>query len=271
MNLTDLRALYDREQRLDIVWSDAERTELPHLVRHVTHDGTRGFVLYSNLNEENADQAISTQLDYFRGRNIPFEWKAFSHDQPADLRDRLAHYGVVTDEEEAVMVLDLAANPAILNAAPNGDVRRIEDPQDLTLLVAIEEAIWARSFAILGERLRTNMLIAPEEISVYLAYADGIPAAAAWSYFHAGTHFASIWGGSTLPKFRGQGLYTALLSARAQEASARGFRFLTVDAGPMSEPILTRHGFETIAHAYPCEWRPASPTPALELEIPTEL
>jgi GNAT superfamily N-acetyltransferase len=258
MNLTDLRALYDREQRLDIVWSDAERTELPHLVRHVTLDAERGFVLYSNLNEENADQAISTQLDYFCARNIPFEWKAFSHDQPADLRDRLAHYGIVTDEEEAVMVLDLAANPDLLNAAPRGDVRRIEDLQDLTLLVAIEEAIWGRSFASLSERLRANMLSAPEALSVYLAYADGIPAAAAWTYFHAGTHFASIWGGSTLPQYQGQGLYTALLSIRAQEAAARGFRFLTVDAGPMSEPILTRQGFETIAYAYPCEWRPMS-------------
>ncbi len=258
MNLTDLRALYDREQRLDVVWSDAERTELPHLVRHVTHDGERGFVLYSNLNEENADQAISAQLDYFRGRNIPFEWKAFSHDRPADLRERLARYSIVTNEEESVMVLDLAANPAILHAAPLGDVRRIEDPQDLMLLVAIEEAIWARSFATLGERLRTSMLSTPEELSVYLAYVGGIPAAAAWTYFHPGTHFASIWGGSTLPQYRGQGLYTALLSTRAQEASARGFRFLTVDAGPMSEPILTRHGFETITYAYPCEWRPTS-------------
>lgn len=76
----------------------------------------------------------------------------------------------------------------------------------------------------------------------------------AWVYFPKHSQFASLWGGSTVSGFRRQGLYTALLAVRAQEASARGVRYLTVDASDMSRPILEKFGFEVIAHAYPCKW-----------------
>jgi hypothetical protein len=81
------------------------------------------------------------------------------------------------------------------------------------------------------------------------------PASAAWIYFHAGSSFASLWGGATLPQFRNQGRYSLLLAARAQEARARGFSLLTVDASPMSRPILEKHGFQYLATSTPCVWR----------------
>ena len=49
----------------------------------------------------------------------------------------------------------------------------------------------------------------------------------------AGTEFAGIWGGSTLPEFRGRGIYRALVAARA--ASAHGAR------GPVHPLRLHRH------------------------------
>jgi GNAT superfamily N-acetyltransferase len=62
--------------------------------------------------------------------------------------------------------------------------------------------------------------------------------------------FASIWGGSTLPDYRGRGLYSALIAARLQEAEKRGYQYLTVDANPeTSMPILQKLGFVTIGYA----------------------
>jgi len=63
-------------------------------------------------------------------------------------------------------------------------------------------------------------------------------------YFHECSNFASLWGGATLPQFRNQGHYSLLLSAHAHEARARGFSLLTVDASPMSRPILEKQGFQ---------------------------
>jgi GNAT superfamily N-acetyltransferase len=91
-------------------------------------------------------------------------------------------------------------------------------------------------------------------VSIYISYQGEQPASAAWIFFHAGSSFASLWGGSTLPQFRNQGHYSLLLAARAQKARARGFTLLTVDASPMSRPILEKHGFQYLATSTPCKW-----------------
>jgi len=51
----------------------------------------------------------------------------------------------------------------------------------------------------------------PESVVIYIAYCDDVPVSTAWVRFHAGSQFASLWGGSTLPDYRGRGLYTDLL------------------------------------------------------------
>src|SRR4029079_14592326 len=45
------------------------------------------------------------------------------------------------------------------------------------------------------------------------------------------------------PAFGGQGLYRALVAARAREAARLGAQYLIVDALPTSRPILQRLGF----------------------------
>ena len=49
-----------------------------------------------------------------------------------------------------------------------------------------------------------------------------------------GTEFASIWGGATLPAWRGRGVFRSIVAYRAALAAARGFRYLQVDATPDS-------------------------------------
>ena len=58
-----------------------------------------------------------------------------------------------------------------------------------------------------------------------------------------GVEFAGLFGGVTLPEFRGRGLYRATVARRAELARERGYRWLYVDALPTSRPILERLGF----------------------------
>jgi GNAT superfamily N-acetyltransferase len=90
---------------------------------------------------------------------------------------------------------------------------------------------------------------------VYIAYAEGIPVSAAWISFHDRSPFAGLWGGSTLVEYRGRGFYTALLAARVQEAQQRGVRFLTIDASPMSRPIVEKNGFQFLIFTQPFKWQ----------------
>jgi GNAT superfamily N-acetyltransferase len=94
-----------------------------------------------------------------------------------------------------------------------------------------------------------------EQVSIYVAYVDGVPASVGWIDFHERSDFAGLWGGSTLPAYRKRGLYTALVAERAQEAIQRGVRYLTIDASPMSRAVLEKFGFRLMAYAYECNFR----------------
>ena len=57
---------------------------------------------------------------------------------------------------------------------------------------------------------------------------------------------AAITGGSVRPKFRGRGVYRALVAARLGIARQAGVSGLVVWGGDMSAPILNRLGFEKV-------------------------
>ena len=114
MNLQEVLALYDREQRREIEYPGMSRQVLPRLVRYVRPAPGMSFVLHSDLDEGSADAAINEQLAYFAALQQPFEWKVYAHDRPADLAQRLAARGFVLEEPDAIMVLDVAAAPPAL-------------------------------------------------------------------------------------------------------------------------------------------------------------
>ncbi len=153
------------------------------------------------------------------------------------------------------MVLDLEDAPEILWQPVLHPVKRITDPEKLSDVLTVQQQVWDEDFSWLGEYLGGTLSRYPEQMSVYVAYVNEQPASAAWTYFPRHSQFASLWGGSTVSGFRGQGLYTALLAVRAQEAKVRQARYLTVDASAMSRPILEKFGFEMIAYSYPCKWK----------------
>jgi GNAT superfamily N-acetyltransferase len=256
MNYDALLTLFDREQRREIEFPNTRRVVTPRTVRHVVVGGRPGgaFMLHSRLDEDNVDAAIEAEIAYFEGLGLDFEWKAYDYDTPPDLVARLQARGFDIEEPEAVMVLDLAHAPAVLWQPTRQDVRRINDPAQLVEIAAIHEAVWAEEAGWLARALADEMALDSERMYCYLAYADGLPACSAWIRFHPGTQFASLWGGSTLPAYRGRGLYTAILSVRAQEARRHGYRYLTIDASPMSRPIVAKHGFELLAYARACNW-----------------
>lgn len=252
--MDDILALYDQEQRKNIHYYGMRTEQTPDVVRLVALDGGQGAVIYSRLAESNADRVIAEQVAYFEGLGQDFEWKVFSYDTPADLRERLRAWGFESEDAEAIMVLDLDSAPAALLEPVTADVRRIADPAQLKPLVHLMAEVWNEDYETFGAMLAEELTHSAESLSIYLAYADGVPASAAWIRFHEDGHFAGLWGGSTLSAYRQRGLYTALVAVRLQEARQRGVRYLTIDASPMSQPIVAKHGFQVLATSWACNW-----------------
>jgi len=255
MELSKLIALYDQDQRRAVEYATTRREVTPRVVRHLDTTSPRtGAIIYSDLDESNVEETIREEVRFFESLGRTLEWKVYDHDRPADLKDRLERYGFKIEEVEAIMVLDLEEAPSLLWEPVGGDVRRITDPQDLPDVFSVQQQVWDEDFSWLENNLGRSLQEHPDQTSVYVAYVDARPACSAWVFLPRHSQFASLWGGSTVSEFRKRGLYTALLAARAQEARARGRRFLTVDASEMSRPIQERFGFVRIAWSWPCKW-----------------
>lgn len=244
--------LYDHDERIARDWPPMVRDASTAVVRHLPRPGfarNNGFITWTDLDAETVDAVIGEQADLFRERRLGIGWKVYGHDQPADLGDRLVAHGFAADDPESIMVLDLGAIPADLASAQTRDIRPIREPADLMHAQAIARAVWNDEMLDLFAELAYLLEHHPDRLSVYVAWEDEKPVSAAWLQMPPTGRFASLWGGSTLADYRGRGLYTALLAMRVREAAARGYRFITVDAGPMSRPIVERFGFAELTSA----------------------
>ncbi|WP_433699446.1 GNAT family N-acetyltransferase [Nocardiopsis sp. CA-288880] len=202
------------------------------------------------------DRLIARQRERFAARGEAVEWKTHGHDLPKDLPDRLRAAGFAPEERETVLIgrTDVVSAPV----PPEGIVlRRVGEPDDMRRVADMESRVWGGDWSWLGEDLAARTAEDPDGIVVLVAEAGGEVVSAAWLVFLRGTEFAGLWGGSTLPPWRGKGIYRSLVAARAHIAAARGVRYLRVDATDASAPVLRRLGFEGVTTTTPYVWSPA--------------
>ncbi|MEU6724850.1 GNAT family N-acetyltransferase [Nonomuraea wenchangensis] len=207
-------------------------------------------VLWSDLDERTADAAIAEQIRHYAGLGTEFEWKLYDHDRPADLDRRLLAAGFTAEPPETLMVAETARIAALPAAEPEG-VRLVPvtGMDGVELVADVHERVFGASRVRIRERLAVQL--AEGSVVAVVAMAGGVPVSAARMDLHAGTEFASLWGGGTAPEWRGRGIYRALVAYRAREALARGYRYLQVDASADSRPILARLGFAALATTTP--------------------
>jgi hypothetical protein len=221
-------------------------------------EGWSGIV-WSDLDAATADQVIADQVAFFAGRGERFEWKLYSYDRPADLGERLVAAGFVREEAESLMVADAAeiAGQASAGAVLPDGVRLVPvtDEAGLELMTEVHDRVFGADPQLRGA-LVTQLRNSPATTVMVVAMAGDEPVSSARVAFETGTEFAGLWGGGTLPQWRGRGIYRALVGYRARLAAARGYRYLQVDALPPSRPILERLGFACLAQTVPHVWSP---------------
>lgn len=220
------------------------------------------FVIWSDLDETDADDVIAEQVNFFAGIGRSFEWKWFGYDRPNDLRQRLVRAGFVAEDDETLVIGEVAEvveRCMAANVAEGITLRhvRVDDlDADLAGIVALNLTVWGEDLTWLMTELRQELTERPDDLRIHVAEVDGEIVCAAWVRFHHGTEFASLWGGSTLPQWRRKGIYRALVGRRAVQARDRGFRYLQVDASDDSRPILGRLGLAALTGTTPYRWKP---------------
>jgi len=203
---------------------------------------------------EEAQEVISEARATVAPHRLPVMWITDPETQPHGFAEHLAASGIEPDAQSPradVMVLPIAA--------------RIETPEVRGLLILdaltdapsfrMADAVAAEAFTgvaprddaerICGlERRRLNALAAGNR-SHLLAVVDGEPAGSAGITLFP-PDGATINGGAVRAKFRGRGVYRAMVAARLEIARSAGVEGLVVWGGAHSAPILSRLGFEAV-------------------------
>ncbi|MFC7306073.1 GNAT family N-acetyltransferase [Streptomyces monticola] len=252
-----VRALFDRQMRQEARPSGPgvriERAD--GVVRQVGIAGDWTGILWSDLDDATADAVIAEQIRYFTGPESgpgsSFEWKAYAHDTPADLPERLLKAGFTPEPTETLMVADVRNLPTTVELPAGVRLETVTDPAGVDLIADVHEQAFGTSSDRLRRQLLAQLAEAPQTVDMTVALADGRPVCSARLEFCPGTDFAGLWGGGTVTAWRGKGIYRALIAHRTRIAAARGHRYLQVDASDQSRPILQRLGFTPLSTTTP--------------------
>ena len=203
---------------------------------------------------EAVDDLVREVREVFAARRLRFAWILDPDVQPPDLADRLRGHDIRPDphgEDAALMVLPVGAAVA----APAVAGLEIHDAsQSYEMCEAAEHAadeafgggaFGAPSFLDEGRPRRYDHLRATSNRRLLLATVHDEPAGSASLVLYP-PHGALMNGGSVRPKFRGLGVYRAMVAERMRMIREAGAAGAVVWGGEMSRPILETLGFQTV-------------------------
>ncbi|QQR48285.1 GNAT family N-acetyltransferase [Myxococcus xanthus] len=211
---------------------------------------------WAHTDEENVEAVIAAQMAYFRSLGRAFMWKVYTQDSPSDLETRLLRAGFEVQAHVTLVVLDTARSQPATALPPGVEIRRVDDATGLAAAMKVQEVVWSQDCQWLHDALKEELRTQPDTLSIFVGWSEGRPVCSSWIRIEEGAPFASLWGGSVLPDFRGRGFYRAMVAARAEVARQRDIAHLYVEAGDMSRPILERLGFQALSQVAKCIYRP---------------
>ena len=261
--MTDIAHLleaYDDELRTDAETPSATSVTMLGPVRLVTFAGGRGFVTYRDLGGADAAEIrrlVREALAYYEDdpEIERVEWKTRGHDHAPGLHDALVNHGFVPDEPESVMVGEARSLVADVALPDEVVLRRVTEEHDVRAMCAMQDRVFGDPMSDDTANAILRRLSLDDGMELWVAEADGQIVSAGRLEPVRGSRFAGVWGGATLPEWRGRGIYRALTSVRAKSALALGKSLIHSDSTEFSRPILERSGLVKVTTTTPYLWR----------------
>lgn len=251
---------YDAQLRTDAEVRSALTVERWGPLYLATFDGGSGFVTYRELTSippGDLHSLASSVTDHLRSNPAigQIEWKTRGHDRAAGLDEALTSAGYLAGEPESIMIGELTSLDADVSLPRGVTVQAVTDAATIRAAVAMQDRVFGRP----GRPGMAESLIADVEAGgtseLWVAAHDGDIVSAGRLEHVPGTSFVGLWGGATLPNWRGRGIYRALTAARARSALAAGYRLAHSDSTEFSRPILQRSGLVRVSTTTPYLWR----------------
>jgi len=253
---SSLLLAYDEQLRTDAETPSAIAVARLGPLRLVTFAGGRGFVTYRDLGGADAAgirSLVDGAVAHFRA--LPevdrVEWKTRGHDVAPGLHEALIGHGFVADEVETIMIGEASALAVDVPLPQGVTLRRMTAEADVRALSAMQDAAFGDPVSDDMADALLRRLALDDGMELWAAESGGLIVSAGRLEPVRGSSFAGIWGGATLPEWRGRGIYRALTAARARSALARGRMLIHSDSTPFSRPILERAGLHPVSTTTP--------------------
>ncbi len=128
-----------------------------------------GFVETPRGLGDDPDAVIAAQVAFFRDRGLPFEWKTYAYDEPADLGERLLRAGFSREEPETLILGEVDRILERPSALPSKvRLREADGPADYRRIAVLTDTLWHNGLDRIAERLAGEARMFPDRLSVFL-------------------------------------------------------------------------------------------------------
>lgn len=155
--------------------------------------------------------------------------------------------GFTVDIDLPVMVLE--ARPAVVQPPAGVDIRQVFDKAGVEDFRIADRAGFAdddHERAAVDSAFRDPGSLLRPAVAAFVAYVDGVPAAAAMSFTALGV--ARVGWVGTVPEFRRRGLGAAVTRAAVQAGFDRGAQIAALESSPMGVGLYRSLGFRQITN-----------------------
>jgi GNAT superfamily N-acetyltransferase len=225
----------------------AELHKTPELLSFYTGVGGPNGVLYSHFASEDASYVttrVDEVLEYFGARGVSFSWTVGPSARPAHIASLLKSRGFVYSASTTGMAIDMLTMREDIQLNAELNITEIKDLEHLRILRTLEmQGFGATELG--AQQYHDVYACAGFGYGLpwhhFIGWLRGAPVAIASLLYHAGV--AGIYGVTTVPDARRQGVGAAMTLHVLRYARASGYRIAILSPTDMSEAIYRRVGF----------------------------
>ena len=170
------------------------------IIREISPDGSQVRIVYSACSDTALPAIIRREVSRAFDMGADFEWKLYGHDRPPRLHTALLQAGLIAEDRETVLALDLRQLPEtvesamkVTSPAVRASVAQLADYAQISLQSGRSGVDAERS------RLATTMTDDPDSLQVHIVYVDGSPVSAGRLLLDRPSAAAELAGGPHRP------------------------------------------------------------------------
>lgn len=190
--------------------------------------------------DSDAGASVSQIVHGYKERNVPFVWRLWEHDTPADLGALLRENGGQPIDRSILMAIDLESFHPLTDPYPGLTIQKVRNKQD-----AFQYAFCtSKAFGIPADFIDAVSEVMGKQdqnITNYVGVIAGEPKAISTIFYS--NDVAGIYNVGTLPEYQGKGVGLEMMTTTLLKAKLDGYKTAILHSTPAGIRLYEKLGF----------------------------